>query len=99
MQRRTFLTGATTSASLLTLPNIVRAAQAGTLHYVPQADLTVIDPVMTTAYITRYHATMVWDQFTASTATFSRSRRWWKAISRGGWPALDLHIARPTTLS
>ena len=28
----------------------------------PQADLTVIDPVMTTAYITRYHATMVWDQ-------------------------------------
>ena len=32
------------------------------LRYVPQADLTVIDPVMTTAYITRYHATMVWDQ-------------------------------------
>ncbi len=32
------------------------------LRYVPQADLTVIDPVMTTAYVTRYHATMVWDQ-------------------------------------
>jgi peptide/nickel transport system substrate-binding protein len=62
MQRRTFLTGTTTSASLLALPNIVRAGQAGVLRYVPQADLTVIDPVMTTAYITRYHATMVWDQ-------------------------------------
>ena len=32
------------------------------LCYVPQADLTVIDPVLTTAYITRYHATMVWEQ-------------------------------------
>jgi len=32
------------------------------LRYVPQADLTGIDPVMTTASITRYHATMVWDQ-------------------------------------
>ena len=41
------------------------AMQAGAvrvMRYVPQADLTVIDPVMTTAYITRYHATMVWDQ-------------------------------------
>jgi hypothetical protein len=36
--------------------------KASVLRYVPQADLTVIDPVMTTAYITRYHATMVWDQ-------------------------------------
>jgi peptide/nickel transport system substrate-binding protein len=35
---------------------------ATVLHDVPQADLTVIEPVMTTAYITRYHATMVWDQ-------------------------------------
>ena len=32
------------------------------LRYVPQADLTVIDPVVTTAYVTRYHALMVWDQ-------------------------------------
>ncbi len=40
----------------------VQTSEARVLRYVPQADLTVIDPVMTTAYITRYHATMVWDQ-------------------------------------
>ena len=59
MRRRTFLTG---TAAASTFPAIVRGANARSLRYVPQADLTVIDPVMTTAYITRYHATMVWDQ-------------------------------------
>ena len=59
MQRRTFLTAAASAAAVAT-----RKARAATrvLRYVPQTDLTVIDPVMTTAYITRYHATMVWDQ-------------------------------------
>ncbi len=59
MRRRTFLT-ATAAGAALPLPAI--SAPARVLRYVPQADLTVIDPVMTTAYITRYHATMVWDQ-------------------------------------
>jgi len=61
MQRRSFLAGAATAA----VPLGRAAAQKGAarlLRYVPQADLTVIDPVMTTAYITRYHAAMVWDQ-------------------------------------
>jgi peptide/nickel transport system substrate-binding protein len=35
---------------------------ARTLLYGPQADLTVIGLVMTTAYITSFHAIMVWDQ-------------------------------------
>jgi peptide/nickel transport system substrate-binding protein len=35
---------------------------ARVLKYVPHADLTVIDPVVTTANITRYHALMIWDQ-------------------------------------
>jgi peptide/nickel transport system substrate-binding protein len=60
MQRRTFLVG-TAAATAFSHPALAQAA-AKTLRYVPQADLTVIDPVMTTAYITRYHATMVWDQ-------------------------------------
>jgi peptide/nickel transport system substrate-binding protein len=41
---------------------MAQPASAKLLRYVPQADLTIIDPVMTTAYITRFHATMVWDQ-------------------------------------
>ncbi len=65
MKRRTFLAqtllgGAT--AALVISSKDARAASARVLRYVPQADLTVIDPVMTTAYITRHHALMVWDQ-------------------------------------
>src|ERR1700722_3456576 len=66
MQRRPFLAGAATAAMLGAATRLGHAAvqtpPSRVLRYVPQADLTVIDPVMTTTYITRYHATMVWDQ-------------------------------------
>src|SRR3984885_9985545 len=60
MRRRDFLAG--TAASLPLSRAVAQTGKAGVLRYVPQADLTVIDPVMTTAYITRYHATAVYDQ-------------------------------------
>ncbi|HVY14725.1 MAG TPA: ABC transporter substrate-binding protein [Rhodopila sp.] len=60
MQRRSFLAGA--AAALPAARAFAQTGKASVLRYVPQADLTVIDPVMTTAYITRFHATMVWDQ-------------------------------------
>ena len=59
MQRRGFLAGA---ATVVVSGRPAAGQTARVLRYVPQADLTVIDPVLTTAYITRYHATMVWDQ-------------------------------------
>jgi peptide/nickel transport system substrate-binding protein len=61
MQRRSFVAG---TAAAATFPQRVALAQPGAriLRFVPQTDLTVVDPVLTTAYITRYHATMVWDQ-------------------------------------
>lgn len=51
-------------------------ATARVLRCVPQVDLTVIEPVMTTACTTRYHATMAWDQRydTATTSTHARPR-------------------------
>jgi peptide/nickel transport system substrate-binding protein len=48
------------SGFMLSRPAI--AATGRVLKFVPQADVTVTDPVMTTAYITRHHALMVWDQ-------------------------------------
>jgi peptide/nickel transport system substrate-binding protein len=33
----------------------------GTLRFIPHADLKVLDPVWTTAYITRNHGYMVYD--------------------------------------
>src|SRR4051812_27345013 len=62
MQRRSFLAGSAAAAMAPLARATAQTGSASVLRYVPQADLTVIDPVMTTAYITRYHATMVWDQ-------------------------------------
>jgi len=68
MRRRDFMktaargTAAFCSSSMLSRPSIVRSASSRTLRYIPQTDLTVIDPVATTAYITRHHGLMIWDQ-------------------------------------
>jgi peptide/nickel transport system substrate-binding protein len=66
MLRRDLLKSAALAAGLPAAPLLSRPAIAATaspvLKFVPQADVTVTDPVMTTAYITRHHALMVWDQ-------------------------------------
>ncbi|MCW8088046.1 ABC transporter substrate-binding protein [Sabulicella glaciei] len=46
----------------LAAPAFAQTAASRTLRYVPQADLTVLDPVFTTAYISRHFALMVYDQ-------------------------------------
>ncbi len=58
MHRRTLLTG---TAATLALPSIARAAAPRVLSFIPQSDLTVLDPVWTTAYVTRNHGFMVFD--------------------------------------
>ncbi len=62
MRRRSLLTGSATAAVLPSVRAPAQTGKASVLRYVPQADVTVLDPVLTTAYITRYHATLVWDQ-------------------------------------
>ena len=59
MLRRTLLTG---GAAALAAPAHAQAPATRILRYVPQTDLTVLDPVLTTAYITRHHALAVYDQ-------------------------------------
>ena len=58
MRRRTFLAAATVG---LAAPAVVRAAGSTLLKFIPQSDLAVIDPIWTTAYVTRNHGFMVWD--------------------------------------
>src|SRR5271156_3147482 len=43
---------------------------ATTLRFIPQADLRSIDPIWTTAYITRNHGYMVYDTLFALDANF-----------------------------
>jgi peptide/nickel transport system substrate-binding protein len=59
MQRRDlFRAGA---AMALAAPAIGHAQGARTLKFIPQSNLTAIDPVWTTAYVTRNHALMIFD--------------------------------------
>src|SRR4051812_26529083 len=48
-------------AAALAAPNIVRAQTQRVLKFLPQADLAVLDPVWTTADVTRNHAHLVFD--------------------------------------
>jgi len=53
MYRRDVLKSALAGAAALAAPSIVRAEAQSTLTFVPHADLASLDPVWTTADITR----------------------------------------------
>jgi peptide/nickel transport system substrate-binding protein len=61
MKRRDILKSASAGAIALAAPRLANAADSAALRFVPQADLAVLDPVFTTAYVTRNHAFMVFD--------------------------------------
>jgi peptide/nickel transport system substrate-binding protein len=57
--RRTMIAG---TAASLAAPAIAQTnANTRLLRFIPQADLTVLDPMWTTAYVTRNHGFMVFD--------------------------------------
>jgi len=58
MQRRTFLAA---SAATLAAPMLARAQSKQVLKFIPQTDLAILDPVWTTAGVTRNHGFMVFD--------------------------------------
>ena len=58
LSRRAALAGAATAVAC---PAIAQGDRATTLHFIPQADMTVVDPLGTTAYPTRNHGHMCWD--------------------------------------
>ncbi len=67
MRRRSFLAG---TAVALATPSLGRAAGPSVLKMVPQANLTSIDPIWTTANITRNHGFMVYDTLYGLDASF-----------------------------
>src|ERR1700722_3966878 len=71
VKRRTLLrTGTAAVATALARPNLTRAAGTRVLKFIPQADLAVLDPVWTTAYVTRHHGMMVFDTLYGLDAKF-----------------------------
>ena len=62
MKRRSFLAGAATAAfGHTSLAQHAVGAKAKTLIHVPQANLTSLDPVWTTAPVTRNYAALVFE--------------------------------------
>ena len=57
IRRRALMAGA---AAILAAPSISRAANAP-LKFIPQSDLTILDPIATTVYTARNHGMMVFD--------------------------------------
>jgi peptide/nickel transport system substrate-binding protein len=58
MRRRDLLTGA---AASLALPRVAIGQTSDTLRFIPQTDLTFLDPHFTSAYATRNHGYMIFD--------------------------------------
>ena len=58
IRRRTFTAGV---AALLAAPSISRGAASTPLKFIPQSDLTILDPIVTTVYTARNHGYMVFD--------------------------------------
>ena len=58
INRRTFAAGL---GAALAAPAIARGAAAAPLKFIPQSDLTILDPIINTVYTVRNHGYMVFD--------------------------------------
>jgi peptide/nickel transport system substrate-binding protein len=58
MKRRSFLS---LTGTALAAPFVARADAVKVLHSVPQANLAILDPIATPAFVTRHHGFMVFD--------------------------------------
>jgi peptide/nickel transport system substrate-binding protein len=102
MKRRQFLAG--TAAAAFAAPAVAQPAKTATLRFVPQANLTLLDPILTTALVTHNHAYYVFDTLysfaadsipkpqMASGAEVSGDGRTWKIGLRDG---LKFHDGAP----
>ncbi len=73
MRRRTLLwTAAAASATVLARPAVSQGA-ARVLRFVPQANLSSLDPIWTTADVTRNHAYLVYDTLYGADTTLTPS--------------------------
>jgi peptide/nickel transport system substrate-binding protein len=70
MRRRKFLAA---TAATLAAPRIGGAQGNRVLKFVPQSDVAVLDPIWTTAYVTRNHGYMIFDTLFGTDGAFKAS--------------------------
>ena len=71
MKRRSFLAA---SAATLALPAVSQAERSRVLKFIAQSDLAIVDPIWTTAYVTRNHGFMVFDTLYGQTGQVAQAR-------------------------
>ena len=91
MHRRTFLTASTAA---LALPAIAQAQNKRVLRFIPQSDLAVVDPIWTTAYVTRNHGFMVFDTLYGQTGQAGGFKATPQMVAATSWKT----TARPGNL-
>jgi peptide/nickel transport system substrate-binding protein len=106
LTRRAFVAGTAAAAAVAGVPFVHAQKRGGTLRFVPHADLKILDPIWTTAYITRNHGYLVYDTLFATDAnlkvqpqmverfTASGDKRKWSFTLRDG---LKFHDGQPVT--
>ena len=73
MQRRDILKAGVASCLLpagLARPGLAQPAASRVLKFIPESDVAVLDPIVTTAYITRTHAYLIYDTLYGIDADF-----------------------------
>ncbi len=88
LDRRQFLAAGAAAAAAVALraPAVHAQKRAGTLRFVPHADLKVLDPIWTTAYITRNHSYMIYDTLFGTDANLQIKPQMvekWSTASKG----------------
>ena len=63
MLRRNLMQGAATLGAATALPlfAIAQPTSARVMRFIPQSDIGVLDPIFTTAYVSRNHGLLIWD--------------------------------------
>ena len=95
MKRRNLMAAAV-SGAVLTAPRISRAARAEVLKFIPQSDISILDPIWSSLYVTRNHACLIFDtlfgtdenynirpQMLAGTTTEDEGRVWTLTLRDG----------------
>ncbi len=81
MKRRHFMA---VSAAALTAPRIACAQDSRVIRFIPQSDLTVLDPMWTTAYVTRNHGYLVFDTLFGQDSQYRPSPQMLEGVSTEG---------------
>lgn len=83
MDRRRFVQGTAAGAAALAAPRIAAGAETRVLRFVPHADLTILDPTWTSAYVTRNHGYLVFDTLFGQNGKFQPEPQMVEGVTTG----------------